>query len=240
MKTNAAEKSDGLSTLEDLRTTGARARAKRIARHGLPEFAENARINKYRQAAAQYRACVALVLSREEILQETGWSLQWLMTIENYVEKEDKELYERKDPRLVFAEYRQRQLQCARELEDLTEIYRRSKQYSAMVNAVKARSDIIDRIFKTGQDLGIIEKKAKKIEIDGKVGLDVTSLSVEELRVHVSTEVRELADLLNLPPAPDSTPAGAVLRRLTGAPPIERRVRTKRIRRVVEAEVEPG
>lgn len=218
-------------TASDLKNSGARAKSKQIASRGLPDFADNAKINKYRKAAAQYRACVALMYTREEIIQETGWSLQWLMTMEKYVEDEDKKLNERKDPRIVFAEYRQRQLQCARELDDLCEIFRKSKQFSALVNAVKARSDILDRIMKTGQDLGIIEKKAKKVEINNNLSVDVQALSVEELRVHMSKEVDELATLLELPPQPDGTPAGAVLKRLMKADKRpERRVR--RIRKL--------
>lgn len=241
MKTNTAEAAE-LATVEDIRVRGSRARTKRIAQDGPPELAENQRINKYRRAAIQYRACVALNYSRDEVLEQTGWSLQWLMTIEEYVEKEDRETFEKRDPRLVFADYRQRQLQCARELEDLTEVYRRSKQFSAMVNAIKARSDILDKILKTGQDLGIIEKKAKKLEVSGGLNVDVSTHTVEELRVHIAAEMREMSDLLGIRQLTEGSAAGAVLARLSGEAPKPKARRVRRIKPpvVIDAEAEPA
>ena len=72
-----------------------------------------------------------------------------------------------------------------------------------------------DRIVKMGQELGLIQRASKKIEVDARV--DVSQLTVEELRVHVSSEFRELQDLLEPPSMPEDSPAAAVMRRVLPA-----------------------
>lgn len=191
---------------------GARARAKRVARDGLPALPERSRISDSRRDAAQYRAGVALLWTDEQILAETGWSLQRFMAVKRFVADQDQKLFAETDPAQIFATYEQRQLQCARELEDLAEIFRESRQFSAMVNALRTRSDIIDRIVKMGQELGLITRAAKKVEVEARV--DVSQLSIEELRVHVSQEFQELQDLLQAPALPETGPAAAVMRRV--------------------------
>ena len=208
---------------------GERARTKEIAKEGLPELPVP--INKYRRSAAQYRAGVALLWDRERFLDETGWSVRWYEEVQRYVENEDREAETKRDPRLIFSEYKQRQLLCARELEDLAAVFRKSKQFSSLVNAVKARSEIFDRIVKMGQDLGVIEKAGKKVEIDATLSVDVASLSKEELHVHLSKEVAEVATLLNLPPVGQKSGAGAVLRKLAAA--------DRKEREVIDVEAEP-
>lgn len=53
-------------------------------------------------------------------------------------------------------------------------------QPSAIVGALKAKSDIIDRIVKVGQEFGILEKAPEKKLIVG--GIAIANMSTEELR----------------------------------------------------------
>jgi len=201
--------------LIEMDATGSRARTKRIARKGLPELQDNARIEKRKRDAAQYRAGVALLWDRERILQETGWSLQRLMTVERYVNDEDKHLASDLDPRILWSKYRLRQLQAASELEDLIEIFKTSRQYNALVSAVKARSEVLDKIIKTGQELGVISRAAREVNLRSQI--DVRSMSVSELRVHLRQEVEELSRLVS-PPTEFAGPAGAILKRFDPPP----------------------
>jgi hypothetical protein len=172
---------------------GARARSKHIARKGLPKLASNATLSQRKQEAARYRACIGLMWSREQILAETGWSLQQFLAIERYVRDEDRQLADEVDPRITFSNYKLMQYQAARELEDLAEVFRHSRQFSALVTAIKARSDILDRVIKTGQDLGIVKRAAREVNVNAKI--DFRSMNVSELKVHLSNEIKEVNDL---------------------------------------------
>lgn len=201
---------------------GNRARTLRVAREGLPHLnAEGTNgvdnlqaLNKRRRDVVQYRACVALAWTREQILEETGWPLQRLMATEQVVREEDRRIWGQVDPVAIFAEYREQQLLCAKELEDIAASFKDSKQFSALVGAVKAKSDLLDKIIKVGQELGLVKRAAREINVHGAV--DVRTLSVSELRIHLEKEVSGLRKLLEPPPAVNGA-AGVVLRRvLTG------------------------
>ena len=194
---------------------GARARAKRIARDGLPDLPANAKLDERKRDAAQYRAGISLLWDRERILQETGWSLQRFLAVERFVRDEDKRLMDNVDPRAVFSEYRTQQLQAAAELEDLAEIFRHSRQFNALVSAVKARSDILDKVIKTGQELGIVKRAAREVNVTGQI--DFKSMSIRELRVHLRQEMTEVRELL-APPEEVGGLAATVLARVLGAP----------------------
>lgn len=201
-------------SLERIRTekTGARARSKRIARMGFVGLKRNQELNQKRKDAIQYRACRALLWNRERILLETGWSLQWFMSIEKYVSDEDRRIWSETDSRALFAVYREQQLQIATELEDLSEIFRGSKQFSALVSSLRTRADVLDRVVKTGQELGVIHKTAKQVEVSGTV--DVTQLDVTELRVHITRQVDEINRLLIPVAGAAEHPANVVMSRL--------------------------
>ncbi len=169
-------------------------------------------MNQKRKDAIQYRACRALLWERERILLETGWTLQWFMSIEKYVQDEDRRLWSETDSRSVFAAYREQQIQVASELEDLSEIFRGSKQFSALVSALRTRADVLDRILRAGQELGVIHKTPKQVEVSGTV--DVTQLSATELRVHITRQVEEIERLLVPAGGEQGHPAAAVMRQL--------------------------
>lgn len=206
-----AEEEVNLRLIEESRA-GARAKSEKLARFGLPRGNPNQEINQKKKDAVQYRACRALLWERETILHETGWSLQWLMSIENYVAEEDRRVWSETDSRVVFATYREQQLQIAKELEDLGKIFRKSKQFSALVSSARTRAEILDRLVKTGQELGVIHKTAKQVEVHGSV--DITQLDVKELRVHISRELETVSALLGSNASTAGGSAAAVMKRL--------------------------
>jgi hypothetical protein len=223
-----------LKLIEDSKA-GARARSERIARYGVGKGRKNQEINQKKRDAVQYRACRALLWERERILHETGWSLQWLMSIENYVDAEDRRIWSETDARVVFATYREQQLQIAKELEDLGKIFRKSKQFSALVSSCRTRAEVLDRLVKTGQELGVIHKTAKQVEISGQV--DITKLDVKELRVHITRQVSEVQALLGAD-APEGGASNAVMKRLEAsfgevveAKAVEAPVKVRKVRR---------
>jgi hypothetical protein len=199
-----------LDTLTEGRA-GARARALQVARQGLPHHRD---LSERRKELAQYRAAISLLWDRERILLETGWSLQKLMAVENMARDEAKRVVDEIDPRVIYEQYRTQQLQACAELENLAEAFKKSSQHNALVAAVKARSEILDRIVKMGQELGLIKRAAHEVEIHAKV--DLRQLSIAELRVQLAKEVRDLKSLLE-PPRLDGV-ADTVAQRVLAPP----------------------
>lgn len=206
---------DTILDVAEVEHAGARGRRKSIVREGLPELPANATIDARKRDAAQYRAGVALLWDRERILQETGWSLQRLIGVERFVRDEDKRTVDRLDPRTIFAEYRIQQLQAATELADFAEVFRRTGNTTSLVAAIKARSDVLDRIVRMGQELGVIKRAAREVRVDGHI--DFKSMSVKELRIHLEREVSEVRELLT-PSEKIGGVATAVLSKVLGKP----------------------
>lgn len=150
---------------------------------------------------------------RDRILIETGWSLQRLAAVERFVRQEERRIHKSRDTYVVWTEYRLQQLQCAKELEDMAEIFRSTKQHNAVVTALKARSDIVERIVKMGQELGVIDRAAKKVEVESHSTIDVQSMSVSEIRVHIKEQMSELKKLIEIPSGPTHGPASIFLQK---------------------------
>lgn len=94
----------------------------------------------------------------------------------------------------VYVEYCMAQRGCINDLNTLLEQYKQAKNASAIVGAVKARSDIIDKMIKLGQDFGIIEKKPQESRI--VAGVVVTQLSNDQLREAIADQIANLNTLV--------------------------------------------
>jgi len=93
----------------------------------------------------------------------------------------------------VFLEYKWAQEKCMRDLDDAMKGIPEN-QPNALVGAIKAKSDIIDKILKTGQDIGVINKEPeRKVVIQGHV---IAQMSNNELRKLIAQETSSLADAL--------------------------------------------
>jgi len=94
----------------------------------------------------------------------------------------------------TYVEYCLAQRGCIDDLNTLLDQYREAKNASAIVGAVKARSDIIDKMIKLGQDFGIIEKKPEEKRI--VAGVVVTQLSNEDLKAAIAEQISNLNTLV--------------------------------------------
>lgn len=88
--------------------------------------------------------------------------------------------------------------QC-KNLADLTKLvteFRSTRQHSAMVSAIKARSDIQDKIINRGQEFGII---AKTPERTGQLvaGIVIAELTNIELRQAIVRELKTANDMMS-------------------------------------------
>lgn len=110
-----------------------------------------------------------------------------------------------KSPYKLFSEYIEKQSVIIQDLEGMKRSYevapgaksegkgRGYSQGQAYVAACKTQSDILDKIIKTGQDLGIIVKTPEKIELVN--GRDPRDMSQDELTKELESHMAELSIL---------------------------------------------
>jgi len=87
-------------------------------------------------------------------------------------------------------------LHKGRDIHDLTQVMRtfdKTKQPSAIVAAIKARSDIYDKIIVRGQEFGFIEKKPETKLVAGVL---VAQLTDKDLRSAITGQLSQLDSLM--------------------------------------------
>jgi len=94
----------------------------------------------------------------------------------------------------VYVEYMLNQIDCIRDLEKMCKKFDRVKHYSALVSAVKARSDIHDKIIKMGQEFGILEKRPERKEI--VAGVLVAKMDSDQLRNTILGELTNMEKMM--------------------------------------------
>jgi hypothetical protein len=88
----------------------------------------------------------------------------------------------------VYANYVLEQCKCIRDLNRIMSQFETNRQPSAFVSAVKARSEIQDKIIKYGQELGII----KTSKGGGLADINLTEMSNKELQALLTRELTQL------------------------------------------------
>jgi hypothetical protein len=96
----------------------------------------------------------------------------------------------------VYLEYKWQQNRCIEDLDRMiADIDGDSKQQNALVGAIKARSEIIDKIVKVGQEMGVLERAPeKKLVIHGHA---VAQLPDAELRKLIANELQGLQSIVS-------------------------------------------
>jgi len=116
-------------------------------------------------------------------------------------EQVKKEMLSREAERLVsrdneeiYADYVLQQLSCIRDLIKIQRDFTGEKNTSAMVGAIRARSDIVDKIVDRGQDLGFIHKAPDRRHITG--GLVIAEMSNTDLRKAILGELQTVQSMM--------------------------------------------
>ena len=94
----------------------------------------------------------------------------------------------------TYVEYCLAQTACIRDLTEIADEAKKQKNMNGLIGAVRARSDIIDKIIKKGQEFGVLEKKAEEKRI--VAGIVVAQLSNVELKVAITSQIAELNKLV--------------------------------------------
>jgi transcriptional regulator with XRE-family HTH domain len=167
-----------------------------------------------------FKAGLAEGLTREQIATVLGLTTAQLAPIEKRVLANDGQRFLTKATAYRYYEYYLRQEQCIRDLEYFVQmIYNDAEKYAvayknacdgkldedyklppkpsvqAAVMAIKAKSDIHDKTIRMGQELGIIEKRAKEIRVSGNINL--AALPTEQLRLMLDKKLKQMDALVS-------------------------------------------
>lgn len=165
----------------------------------------NLRGDELRAAFARLRGCLAEGLDDDAIGERFGLGWQDIEELKRRFLDQEAETLRTRSTEHTYAIYVTEQRQCLGDLDDLINEYRggeedgdskkdSKKNASAVIGAVRARSDIIDRIMKMGQEVGLIERKS-----DGKslaAGAAITQMTNVQIRQYIITEMGHFNDLM--------------------------------------------
>jgi hypothetical protein len=94
-----------------------------------------------------------------------------------------------------YVDYCLGQRKCLKELDDMIEHFSDTKQYNAMVGAVRAKSQIMDSMHKTGVSMGIVKQETSHDREVG--GIRLSDLNNKELRDQLANELRGLQHIID-------------------------------------------
>lgn len=95
----------------------------------------------------------------------------------------------------TYVQYMIDQSKNISDLTDMIKDFKHTRQHTAMVAAVKARSDIYDKLIKFGQEFGLIHKDAKTGDFG--LGALIADMSNKQLRIAITAELKTLNGLVN-------------------------------------------
>ena len=129
-------------------------------------------------------------LSDQEIADEMGFSLDdFLKFKQTMFEIKSKEVKEKPNEH-VYVEYMLEQTKNIKALTTVIDDATGTKNYSAIVNAVRTRADILDRVLNKGQEFGFIHREPDRKEIIA--GKAITELSKDKLKSLILAELNSV------------------------------------------------
>jgi hypothetical protein len=120
------------------------------------------RIDGKRYDLAVLRAFVADGTHMDAIVDVTGWSLAKVRRLQSELFSDEERSRVGRRSEDVWVEYALRTEDHIAALDDVIEQFRGSSQGSALVGAIKAKQDLLDRVIKLGQELGFVKREPQR------------------------------------------------------------------------------
>jgi hypothetical protein len=168
--------------------------------------AQNAKLSIVgKKTAKEWRILIAIMmgfiaqgLSEDEIIAEMG-----LRNVKDYNDIR-KRMYEQETARhtdrsnaQLFIDYIINQRMCLEDLDVAIKKYKDTNQANAIVGAIRAKSDIIDKITRRGEELGVLRKENDGIKI--VAGIDVSALSNFDIKLKIKAELQAIHNITQGP-----------------------------------------
>jgi len=173
---------------------------------------------KHRIEEEMLRACLSEGMTREDIMVVMSLNESQVATIEKRLLANDGQKRLAMTTAHRYYVYCLQQEQCIRDLDYFVdETYRAIRNWNdaakiygspgvarkilgnvpstqSAVIAIKAKSDILERTIKTGQDMGVIQKRAKEVRLSGQINL--AALPTEQLRKTLQKKMNQFEELV--------------------------------------------
>lgn len=148
-----------------------------------------------RMRLAELRSHLAMGKSDEQIAEEMSLGVESYISLKRELMRQETIRIQTASAEEIYIEYSLRQGQLIRELSDMVGTFTKNSNYNALVGAVRAKSDILDKIIKTGQDMGILVKAPeRKMILQGVV---VAEMGNNQLRKMIAGELQSLATIVS-------------------------------------------
>lgn len=151
--------------------------------------------DQLREAVLQIYGLLCSGEDESDILDEMG------LTATQYEELK-KKMFEVKTDEVrskpiehIYVEYMIEQYRNITALDDIIANYRRTKQATALVGAIRARSEITDKLIARGQEFGLIKKVPNRNEL--VAGLVVANLTNKELKKEITGALGGLNEMIS-------------------------------------------
>lgn len=149
--------------------------------------------SRLRRRLAELRAMITAGHTDEKIIEETGVEFQALEILKDEIYKQDRAAIDSADPVSIFIRYCLQQEGIIVELDKVIEKFSTTNQGSAIVGAIKEKSQIFDRVIKMGQDLGLIAKAGGDLRLNEE---SLAGRDPDEIREMIQGELDDLNELL--------------------------------------------
>lgn len=148
--------------------------------------------DELRVAIGKLRVCLVEKKKDAEICDELGLKWEELLELKRKFYDGEAEILRGRSTEHSYVRYVLEQRQCMADLDKV--ISEKNEGNSSYVSAVRAKSDILDRILKTGIELGLIQRLA-----DGggyAAGEAIKSMNNKEFRVYIIQEIQVLNQMM--------------------------------------------
>lgn len=138
--------------------------------------------NDLREAFARLRMCIVEGKDDYEIAKDINLSWDEVVDLRKQFYDNESSLARNESTEHTFVKYAMAQEACIKDLEKIIEEYGENKKNStSVVSAIRAKSEILDKILKTGQELGLVEGKRK----------DTGSATIDAIKKMSDTEIKK-------------------------------------------------
>ena len=199
---------------------------KRNIKKGRKDENVKERNKRHRIEVELVRACLSEGMQREDIMRLMDITDGQFAAIEKRLLADDGQKFLTQTAAHRFYLYALQQEQCVRDLDGLIQqVYDSLKNWNdaaemysspaaarkvlgpapspqAAILAVKAKSEVLDRTIKMGQDLGIIQKRAKEVRVSGQ--LNLAALPTKQLKKELGKKLDQFQQLVGKGSLPDT------------------------------------
>lgn len=151
--------------------------------------------DELRAKLAHLKTQLAMGKSELEIAKELGVTIKTYQDLrKELLRQETTAMYEQTSEE-VYLDYKWKQLQCVDAIDKAIAVYQSGNNFNALVGAIRVKSDILDKLIKVGQDMGMLARVPEsKMLIQGVV---VAEMDNSELRKMITKEMTSLSSVMS-------------------------------------------